>query len=342
MASNTSITSNNSTKPKRVKRIIKSSNLEVEETLKDAFEEFIREKEGQNKAYSTIRNYKQSFNFFYEFHEFDETTLVKDIEKGMIYEWIQAKAQEDISESSLNHYIRDVRTFLYWCMDEPREWLSPFKIKERAYQEEKPKQIEDEDLELLLVKPRGRRDKDFTEWRSYAIVCWIAGTGNRAGTVSEVRIGDLDFKKKEITLKHTKNKKAQGIPFSDSLKTTMREYIKLYRNDTGEEDYLFCNIGGERLTYNAMRLAHERYCNNRGCSNRSLHALRHTFAKNYMSTGGDLLRLQRILGHSSIAVTKRYVSLMIDDLKDNYEAHSLLDVKKKNAKRTKRVSSSED
>ena len=61
-----------------------------------------------------------------------------------------------------------------------------------------------------------------------------------------------------------------------------------------------------------------------------------------MSTGGDLLRLQRILGHSNISVTKRYVSLMIEDLKDDYESHSLLDVKKKNVKRRRRITSSED
>lgn len=326
---------NNGTKTKRVKRTVKSSNAVLEITVKEAFEEFIEEKRFQNKAQSTIRNYEQSYNYFFEYHDFDETTLMKDIEKDMVYEFIGFKRSENISEASVNHYLRDIRTFLYWCMDEPREYLKPFKIKEGSSQELKPKVVDEEDIEKLLIRPTGRRDGDFVEWRSYAIVCWVLGTGNRASTVLDVRLGDLDYNKKEITLSHTKNKKAQGIPFSDSLKQVIKEYVKLYRSEADNEDYLFSNIGNEKLTYNALRLAHARYCEDREVENKSLHSLRHTFAYNYMKSGGDVMRLQKILGHSSITVTRRYVNLMIEDLKFDYEDHSMLDIMKKKAKRTK-------
>ena len=53
------------------------------------------------------------------------------------------------------------------------------------------------------------------------------------------------------------------------------------------------------------------------------------------------MKLQKILGHSSLTITQRYVRMMIDDLKMNYEDHSTLDIYKKKAKRTKRVTSSE-
>ncbi len=39
------------------------------------------------------------------------------------------------------------------------------------------------------------------------------------------------------------------------------------------------------------------------------HILRHTFASHYMMAGGDILGLQRILGHSSITMTMRYAHL---------------------------------
>lgn len=44
------------------------------------------------------------------------------------------------------------------------------------------------------------------------------------------------------------------------------------------------------------------------------HILRHTFASHYMMGGGDILTLQRILGHSSITMTMRYAHLSPEHL----------------------------
>ena len=44
------------------------------------------------------------------------------------------------------------------------------------------------------------------------------------------------------------------------------------------------------------------------------HTCRHTFARNFLLNGGDLLTLQRILGHSSLEVVKLYVNLDTKDL----------------------------
>ncbi len=46
------------------------------------------------------------------------------------------------------------------------------------------------------------------------------------------------------------------------------------------------------------------------------HVLRHSFASHFMMNGGDILTLQRILGHSSIVMTMRYAHLSPDHLND--------------------------
>ena len=44
------------------------------------------------------------------------------------------------------------------------------------------------------------------------------------------------------------------------------------------------------------------------------HVLRHTFASHFMMNGGNILVLQRILGHTDIKMTMRYAHFAPDHL----------------------------
>lgn len=57
---------------------------------------------------------------------------------------------------------------------------------------------------------------------------------------------------------------------------------------------------------------------------RKIHALRHTFAVNYIRNGGDVFRLQRILGHTTLEMTRRYVNRQTEDLQAVHNKLSLL------------------
>jgi len=57
---------------------------------------------------------------------------------------------------------------------------------------------------------------------------------------------------------------------------------------------------------------------------RTLHALRHTFAVEYLRRGGSVFHLQMVLGHSSLEMTRRYVNLVTEDLQKVHQRVSLL------------------
>lgn len=57
---------------------------------------------------------------------------------------------------------------------------------------------------------------------------------------------------------------------------------------------------------------------------RTLHAFRHTFAVNYLRRGGSVFHLQKVLGHSTLEMTRRYANLMTEDLQAVHERVSLL------------------
>lgn len=57
----------------------------------------------------------------------------------------------------------------------------------------------------------------------------------------------------------------------------------------------------------------------------SFHTFRHTFAVSYLRAGGNLYYLARILGHSSVKTTERYLeSLGVEDLQAVHDKLSLL------------------
>jgi integrase/recombinase XerD len=194
----------------------------------------------------------------------------------------------------------------------------------------------DEEIDLLLDKPKSR--DSFTDWRTWTIISWVLATGNRAATICEVKMGDVDYKSKEIHLRHTKNKKAQTIPLSSSLEVCLKEYIRIWRKEAGAEEWLFPNVGEEQLTTNALRHSFSRYCAARGVDKSNIHGLRHSFARAWIRNNGSTFQLQKILGHSTLEMTRRYVRLFSEDLKQDFDKFSPLDNIKKNSKRTKTIS----
>ena len=307
--------------------------------LFEAFQEFCDEKQAKNLAADTLRNYKQSFDLFCEFHELTEETTTDEMSVNLFYKWINTMKLNGVKPSSINHYLRDCRTFFYWCMDTDRKYIDPaFKINMIEAQEEQMKLFSDDELSLLLEKPR--RNSTFTEWRTWAITNWVLGTGNRAATICDVRLSDINYSRREIALGHTKNKKAQIIPLSSSLETVLKEYIRMWRKEADVDGFLFPNIGEEQLTTNALRHSFSRYCEARGVDRTNIHGLRHNFAKGWVQNNGNMFALQKILGHSTLDMTRKYVRLFADDIKEDFDKYSPLDTIKKSSRRTQMVKKS--
>lgn len=318
-----------------LKRTIKKNQAADLILIKEAFEDFYAEKVALNLSDSTLRNYRQSYEYFMEFCDFDDATSTEEVTQQLFFQWMNTMNLEGISTASINHYLRDVRAFFYWCMDDSRKYVKSFRIEMIKGQEESLKLFSQEDITLLLEKPK--KGDGFTDWRTWAIVSWVLGTGNRARTICNVKIEDVNFNKKEISLKFTKNKKAQVIPLSSALETVIKEYLRIWRDGAAKDTYLFPNIGEEQLTTNALRHSFSKYCKDRGVNQTNIHGLRHNFAKAWLQNNGNMFVLQKVLGHQTLEMTRRYVKLFGDDLKEDFDKFNPLDNLKKSARRTQTV-----
>ena len=303
-------------------------------TIFDAFQSFIEDKQSHNLSKSSILDYEDSFRYFMNFFDFNEYTPLHIVNNEMFKRWTLDLLDRDIKPTSINRYLRDCKVFLNWCLNNAFIY-NEIQIDMVKGQEEPIKCFSDEDLILILQRPTNKTD--FIEWRTWTIVNWVLATGNRAGTIVDVRLGDIDFRNNEITLRHTKNKKAQIVPLSSRLAAIIKEYIYTWRHGTGSEDFLFPNQANEQLTVEALAHSFTKYCKRRGSTKTSIHGLRHSFALNWIRNGGNQFKLQKILGHSTLDMTRRYVALAAVDLKEDYDRYSTLDRLSKTCKPKKLV-----
>ena len=317
------------------RRIIQR-NVDAEKmTLQEAFQLYKEEKLTINLSSVSTKGYGETFSYFMKHHNFDDTTTFDAINEFTIQHWTADLLEKGLKPASVNRYLRDMRAFFRWCIANNYLDIPDFKVAMVKGQEEPIKAFPESDLLLILEKPNNL--DDFVAWRTWTIINWILATGNRASTVCEVKIGDIDFTYKEISLRHTKNKKAQVIPLSSTLETIIKHYIRTWRSNATSNDYLFPSIGNEQLTPNALKHSFNKYCKRRGSSHTNIHGLRHSFALNWIRNGGNEFKLQKILGHSTLEMTRRYVALATDDLKEDFDRFSTLDNLHKSRKPKKTI-----
>lgn len=297
-------------------------------TIKDGFDLFIK----YRKVILEIKPktevfYKERYQYFTQF--IDENTLCKDITEDTFndYKAFLIETKPDLRKNSRINYLKAIRTFLYYLMDEG--YTKSFSISLPQEEEVFKENYTPEEIAKLLEKPKS---KSFAEWRNWAIINFIYGTSARSRTTRLMKIEDIDFDNDLVFYMNTKSGKPQAIPLSPYLKEVLKEYIALFE-DT-EEEYLFPNVYGGAMSENTFKLAVKNYNRSRGVMKTSPHLLRHTFATQYCANGGSESKLQKILGHSTPKMTQHYIHMSGRDLKSDFDEYSPLERQMVSKKKT--------
>lgn len=298
--------------------------------ISELHEEFLKEKELHGASDATIKTYRGSFKKIQLYIGKDAT--INQLDNIFLTSFIKYLRSSDLSVPTINHYLRELRTFAYWCMD--NGYIYPhYKISLVKGQETIKDTYTIEELERLLEQPKDKHN--FVAWRDWTIINWVLGTGNRVNTIINVRLCDLDLRNGYIYIYQQKNKRPNEIPMDSHLLSIVKDYVRKWRSQASPTDYLFCNIYGEQLTNNSLKLTIRKYNKSRNVDKTSMHAFRHTFAKMWVMNGGDIFKLQKVLGHSTLDMTRHYVNLYGADLKIGYDEISPLNsiVKNKSSRK---------
>lgn len=287
--------------------------------LEVAFKEFIKYCRVKNLSLRTIDYYDECYSEFIKF--FGENRYTYDITSNVIDDYVLfLKSNTNFNSVSINTRLRGIRVIIYYF--QRINYVKEFKIGLLKAEKKIKQTYSDAELTLLLKKPDIKKCS-FSEYRDWVIINYLLSTGNRASTIINVKIKDVDFNNGIILLQKTKNNKQQIIPLSRTLSQILMEYLE-YRKGTSE-DYIFCSAYGQKLNVNSLEHSISKYNQRRGITKTSIHLFRHTFAKKWILAGGDIFRLQKILGHSSLDVVKEYVYMFSNDLQKDFDKFNALE-----------------
>lgn len=283
--------------------------------LKEAQSAFYKHCRLKNLTEQTLKYYEENLSYF---RSKISVKYADEITQEVFEAFLLQELDAGKKVTSLNSRIRGLRVFFNFCVE--REYMKPISAKLMKEEETIKETYTDAELRRLLKRPESN---SWVEWRTWAAVNYLVATGNRASTVINIKISDIDFDEMTIRLVKVKNRRQQLIPLSPALKEILMDYLKTWEHTPG--DYLFPSYEGNQLNLRSFQGSIRRYNISRGVTKTSVHLFRHTFAKNFILAGGGMVQLQALLGHSTMDMTRHYVNIYGTDLKRNFELLNPLD-----------------
>jgi integrase len=143
-----------------------------------------------------------------------------------------------------------------------------------------------------------------------AILYLLVDTGARINEALTLTRKNIDWDNLLVTL-YGKGKKERRIPISLECRKALYRWLQTHKHE-----FVFCTRDGNKLRYDNMRRDFMTILDAVGVEKTegSFHAFRRFFGKQYIRNGGNPLYLQRVFGHSTLEMTKRYVEADEEDL----------------------------
>jgi len=213
-----------------------------------------------------------------------------------------------LSIASVRGHVREWKVFFGWCQEEelieknPAARLALPKPEKRI-----TVTFTDEHVEKMLASCDTSTEMGF---RDYVMLLLLLDTGMRLSELSTLRVTDVHDTYVKV---YGKGRKEREIGIHPHVSKLLWKYVNKYRHTKDEhEQALF--LGGSRssgkpLGYGGVKQVLQRIKKATGIDDvrLSAHTFRHTFAKMYLEEGGEVFKLSREMGHSSVQVTKLYL-----------------------------------
>jgi site-specific recombinase XerD len=240
----------------------------------------------------------------------------------------QPNARHAARPSTVQTYFGCIRAFVNFCLAEGLLTESPLaNVKSPRVPKDQIQPLDPSQVQALVDAARRSRAPE----RDVALILLLVDTGMRVGELCRLIVTDVDRGAGSLTVVGKGNKR-RTVYMGAAARRALWRYLETDRRDAAGDEPLFIAVGScqtpdGRLTPNGIGQLMQRLAGAAGLRGIrcSPHTLRHTFAVSFLRGGGSVLELQRLLGHESLEMTRRYVALAEADLAQAHRSASPAD-----------------
>ncbi len=221
-------------------------------------------------------------------------------------------SRQKASQSALFEAARRLKTFFRWCAQEDVCVDIAATIRRPKTEQKVIQPLAVSQVKAMLALCRG---DSFVNWRDRALLRLLLDSGLRIGEALALTPPDVDIENRRVYIRYGKGQKQRIVPMGPRTAKAILGYIRLRNQMTARSTTLFLVEGGNPMN---RRHAHQQIARiaKRAGIEESVgpHRLRHTCALWFLRRGGDAFSLQQLLGHATLEMTKRYVSMTAADI----------------------------
>jgi len=274
------------------------------------------------KRYSphTLIGYQKDISDFSAFVlETEASEDIAKVHKKVIKNFIAELSKSGLSKRSINRKLSSLRSFYLFLLRLGEIKVSPMEtIDSLKFYAEKRIPFSEEEMKIAGEQMEASSTISLLE---KLIIETFYQTGIRRAELCNLLVENVDFSTNEIKI-IGKGNKERVIPISENLASDFKIYQNLRKPQKEYDKYFFVNKNGKKLGEKFVYLVVNKYFSSvTSKQKRSPHILRHTFATHILNNGAEISKVQKIMGHSSLASTQVYTSANIEQLKIAYKAH---------------------
>lgn len=227
---------------------------------------------------------------------------------------------------TIHTYLRSIRIFFSWLVSEEIIAENPFhRVKLPRLPYKIIPAFTDTQLKALFASIDTTRPSGF---RDHTMILMMLDTGLRISEVVGLQLGNVHIEDRLVRVTGKGNKQ-RVVPLGQYLARQLWRYMVQSRPEPALPtlDQVFLSRNGTRMTKDTVRGRMLYYGRKAGITGVRIspHTLRHTAAISYLRNGGDVFSLQRLLGHSTLEMTRRYCQVADTDVQKVHRTASPVD-----------------